>query len=528
MESSVPDPRPIKPAEPQTLDARALPNWWLAPFLVLPWLNPYTAGPTPNFWPWLLSALCAVILWLFQRRLNVELVAAGWVLAAVVSAAIGLMQYFGLAPALSPWISQPEAGEAYANLRQRNQFATLTSIGLVALIGLLALRDRRAQQPADQGWRLPVWAYLFALLLALGNAVSSSRTGLLQWLLIALLTAWWALPGRWRLLVFAAQAVLAYGVAVLTLPWLLELATGVRSAGLFGRIVETAGCGSRKILWSNVLTLIAQKPWLGWGWGELDYAHFITLYPGARFCEILDNAHNLPLHLAVELGVPAALAVCGALGWLVWRARPWRETDPARQMAWGVLAVIGLHSLLEYPLWYGPFQLAAALSIGLLCPEVGADAAQRKGFHHEFERKRPVAHYLRAPAAIIMIVMLAAAGIGYYRVSQIYLPPAERSAAFRDDPLGKLGDSRLFHHQALFAELSITSLKPDNAAAVHAMALELLHYSPEPRVIEKLIESAVLLGRDDEAVQYLARYRAAFPQDHARWAGKTRSGGAGL
>ena len=40
------------------------------------------------------------------------------------------------------------------------------------------------------------------------------------------------------------------------------------------------------------------------------------------------------------------------------------------------------------------------------------------------------------------------------------------------------------------------------------------------RVIEKLIESAVLLGRDDEAALYLARYRAAFPKDHARWAGK--------
>ena len=108
--------------------------------LVLPWLTPYTAGPTPNVWPWLLSALCAVLLWLFRRRLNPEWVAAGWVGAAVISALIGLVQYFGLAPDLSPWINQPQAGEAYANLRQRNQFATLTSIGLTALLGWLALR----------------------------------------------------------------------------------------------------------------------------------------------------------------------------------------------------------------------------------------------------------------------------------------------------------------------------------------------------------------------------------------------------
>jgi hypothetical protein len=37
-------------------------------------------------------------------------------------------------------------------------------------------------------------------------------------------------------------------------------------------------------------------------------------------------------------------------------------------------------------------------------------------------------------------------------------------------------------------------------------------------VIEKLIESAVMLGRDDEAMAYLARYRVAFPKEYALWA----------
>ncbi|MGB2883539.1 MAG: Wzy polymerase domain-containing protein, partial [Rhodoferax sp.] len=48
-------------------------------------------------------------------------------------------------------------------------------------------------------------------------------------------------------------------------------------------------------------------------------------------------------------------------------------------------------------------------------------------------------------------------------------------------------------------------------------ALQLLHFSSEPRVIEKLIESATLLGRDDDAVYYLQRYKAAFPDAYARW-----------
>ncbi|WP_296908603.1 Wzy polymerase domain-containing protein [Polaromonas sp.] len=481
--------------------------------LVLPWLNPYTAGPTPNAWPWLFSAACAVILWLFQRKLDGRLIASGWILAASLSALVGLLQYFGLAPDFNPWISQTQAGEAFGNLRQRNQLATLMSIGLVALIALLALPKGPGREMAGRRG-MPWWALASALLLAVGNAASGSRTGLLQWLLIPALTAWWVLPGGRRLLVFALQALLAFGVAVMMLPWLLELLTGVQIGGLFGRLTEAPTCESRKILWSNVLTLIAEKPWLGWGWGELDYAHFITLYSGPRFCEILDNAHNLPLHLAVELGLPAAVAICGALSWLVWRARPWAETDAARQMAWGVLAVILLHSLLEYPLWYGPFQLAAGLSAGLLWARRPPGA----GFSPEIGQNRPVVQYFRLCIAIFMIATLATVAVSYYRVSQIYLPPAERSAAYQGDTLAKIRNSALFPHQAEFAELSMTALTPETAATLHALALGLLHYSPEPRVIEKLIESAVMLGRDDEALQYLARYRAAFPLEHARWA----------
>lgn len=514
-----------KPKNPHDADFFWSTHWrhgWLGIFLVLPWLSPYTAGPTPNAWPWLISAFCAVILWLLRRRLNVKLIAATWVLAAGISAAIGLVQYFGLAHALSPWVSQTGPGEAFANLRQRNQFATLTSIGLIALLAWVALMAPPGVSRMSAA-RVPWWANATAVLLALGNAASNSRTGLLQWALVLALTAWWAASDRRHLLVLALRAMLAYAVALLALPWLLELVTGVSSGGLLARLVETPGCASRRVLWSNVLTLIGQKPWLGWGWGELDYAHFITQYAGPRFCDILDNAHNLPLQLAVELGLPVALTASVAAGWMVWRAKPWRESNPARQMAWGVLAVIMLHSMVEYPLWYGPFQLAAGLCIGVLwataaAPEPRAGAAPDPHGHRKDKINSAVTLISNTFTAIITIAVLLYAGADYYRVSQIYLPAAERSAAYRDDTLDKIRGTWLFRDQARFAELSVTALTPGNAAAMYAMALELLHYSPEPRVIEKLIESAVLLGRDEEAALYLARYRAAFPQDYARWA----------
>lgn len=139
--------------------------------------------------------------------------------------------------------------------------------------------------------------------------------------------------------------------------------------------------------------------------------------------------------LAVELGIPA-LAICGGLGWLVWRGQPWRKTDPVRQMAWGVLAVIGLHSLLEYPLWYGPFQMATGLAVALLCSGLGGEAASGISGKNQAQ-KMPIAQYGRALAAITMMTILASVAVGYQRVSQIYRPPEERSAAMRDDTLEK-------------------------------------------------------------------------------------------
>jgi O-antigen ligase len=484
--------------------------------ITLPWLNPFSPGPTAAVVPWLFTLGCLALLLLFAVRVRLaEVAASAWLVAALLSSLLGLLQYFGASAVFGPWVNNTELGEAFANLRQRNQFATLTNIGLVALLWWVARSQSTPLPVADEthtaslNWRrlAPMTA---AILLAMGNAASSSRTGLLQLvLLLALAWLWgsWRQPALRRVLL---ATVLAYGVASVALPLVAGLDFG--AAGLLARLRDGAPlCASRVTLWGNVLQLIAQKPWLGWGWNELDYAHFITLYPGARFCDILDNAHNLPLHLAVELGLPLALALGGVGAWAVWRARPWREPDATRQMAWAVLAVILLHSLLEYPLWYGPFQVAFGLSVWLLWSSPDRLLEKFKGFW-------PLAPVLPAVVATVLVIIVGYVAWDYHRVSQIYLASSKRSAAYRDDTLAKIGDSWLFAHQVRFAELTTTPVTADNAVHVHDLAAAMLHFSPEPRVIEKLIESAVLLGRDQEALFYLARYQAAFPARHARWA----------
>jgi len=492
--------------------------------LVIPWINPFAPGPSPAALPLLVSWFCilAIAGFAVARRMAVErlisVVVWSWLIAGLISCAIGVLQYFGAAADLSPWINQPRYGEAFANLRQRNQFATLTGIALAAFFWLIA-QAREKGMALPSAFKSPVLlAFLTVGLLAVGNAISSSRTGLFQ---LVLLCALYGLWGQWRhaavrhLLLWA---VLVYAVAAITMPVLAGL--DLTLFGVFARLKQDDACGSRMVLWSNVLHLIAQKPWLGWGWGELDYAHFITLYHGPRFCDILDNAHNLPLHLAVELGLPFALLVCGGFTWWVLRQKPWAERDATRQMAWAVIALILLHSMLEYPLWYGPFQIAFGLCVFLLWQNTSPFSELEKTA--EKTSNWPLRSIIQAQTAIIFVAFVAYAAWDYRRISQIYLLPEARDAAYRDNTLVKIRSSWLFADQVQFAELLVTPLTAANAAWTRNTAGQVLHYSPEPRVIEKLIESALLLNKQDDALAYVERYRAAFPKEHAAWAKKNQ------
>jgi len=162
--------------------------------------------------------------------------------------------------------------------------------------------------------------------------------------------------------------------------------------------------------------------------------------------------------------------------------------------------------MLEYPLWYGPFQMACGLSIWLLwrTPE---------------RPPNPSATVTLLPGllAVLLAIALTYAAWDYRRVSQIYLAGEFRAAEYRENTMEKIRDSLLFQDQVRFAELTMAEVTPENAGYLHDLALDMLHFSPEARVVEKLIDSASMLGRQDEVAYYLARYQVAFPESHAAW-----------
>ena len=496
--------------------------------LVIPWLNPFTVGPNSASLQTFATVFCATCLVVYagqNRRFTgpafTGLVAGAWGIAALVSAVIGLLQYSGHSDAFSPWISLTSGGEAYGNLRQRNQFATLLNIGLASLLWWQSegwLRHGRATVPPRGRPALQTLACLFVALLAFATVASASRTGLLQWLLICAASVWWqrrshasdgAEPTLLRPWQLALWALACYGIASRLLPL---MGSGVAHPEIWDRLRSGEGtCSSRIILWSNVLELIAEKPWFGWGAGELAYAHFSHLYAGPRFCEILDNAHNLPLHIAVTLGVPVAVLFCAAVVAAGVRWRPWRERDADRQLAWSVLALIGLHSLLEYPLWYAPFQMAVALAI--LVASGAAFRARWLG--------AGVTHLI----AGVGFVACAYVAWDYLRVSQIYLPHDQRLSAYQEDTLEKIQGSWLYRSTVQFATLTVTPLTPETAAPLLELAKAMLHFSPEPMVLDKVLEAARLVGRDEDIAYFAPRYQRAYPTYYAQWLARQSDSG---
>jgi O-antigen ligase len=484
--------------------------------LVLPWIQPLSAGPWRNAWPWLISAACLAALLLLRRHWRPQTVARAWLLAALIGSLMALLQYLGWSADWSPWVAPIGPGEGAGNLRQRNQFASLTAIGLIGLIYLAAGPPRARPSPSPQAMRW-AWALPALLLLAAGHAVTSSRTGLLAWVLV-LLGCLWFRSGR-QAISLAALGLLLYGCASALMPMALEWALAAQGgaspcAGRPCNAIErmaSAGSDSRLTLWHNVIALIAERPWSGWGWNELGYAHYITLFEGPRFTEKLDNAHNLPLHLAVELGLPLTLLMGATLLGLLWRARPWAETRPWRQAAWGVLVVIGLHSLLEYPLWYGPFQVTVLVCV------IGLAWRPRSAIASPTPMGSPGPDRWIDALALGLMLGVAVIAFDYHRTSQVYLPTHQRHSVYRNEPLQAAQASWFFQNHARFATLTLTPLRADNAAEQLALAQEMLHHSAEPVVIERLLDSAVLLGHHELLAFHSRRYEAAYPQAHAKW-----------
>jgi O-antigen ligase len=407
----------------------------------------------------------------------------GLAVAGVASALIGFVQVYLPQWADGTWIAVSAIGDrAVGNLRQPNHQSSLLLWAMIATLWL-----------AESG-RLPRrLAPLVLLFLLAGVTLTASRTGMVGAGLLAL----WGLVDR--RLSRAARVQLWLAPLAYWAFYELYAAIAHQQAAVFGGEVQLQKSdisSSRFGIWANTLALIAAHPWTGVGFGEFNFAWSLNVFPG-RPIAFFDHTHNLPLQLAVELGVPLATLVIALLLFALWRAGRDSCSGPPpdmalRRTALAMVVMISLHSLLEYPLWYAYFLLPAAFAFGIA---LGGPAP---------ERAPPTSgpcFSLWLLAATLLTVGSAVSLIDYRRVSVIFAPPA--NAAPLAQRIAEGQRSWYFGHHADYAAATTAPHPSQQMAALQRAP----HYLLDTRIMMAWATALDEIGQTDKARHLADRLR---------------------
>lgn len=436
-----------------------------------------------------------------------DLFAQGLAWTGVVSIALAVIQVFIPHLADGNLIAEPiVAGRAVGNLRQPNHFSTLLFwCGCGA--AWLGRRGRWRQELAT-----------LALALCIGAIVwTASRTGMVGMLL---LTIWGVrdrrMPKALRIALIAAPLI--YGAWWEVMAWWAQTGADHHFAAQ-ARLHDGSDISSSRFkIWADTLGLIKAHPWTGVGWGEFNLAWTFSEFPH-RPIAFFDHTHDLILQWAVELGIPLTVLLSGLTAWGVfalhrqWWVKDGDEGDRVAVMSAcaAIVAMAGLHSLLEYPLWYGYFLLPTAFAWGLGLAAAsqctGAKIATAAGTKIASEAA-PARSTWGVPLGLAMAAGAIWCTIDYQWAASIYAP---REGAGPLDQRIRAGQKMpWFGYQADYAHA--TRPDEDEPSMPPIAFARTLHNLVDARLMIAYARSLAEHGRVDEA-RYVVQRLQEFHSD---------------
>jgi O-antigen ligase len=310
------------------------------------------------------AALMALLGHALGRTVALDSIARtlAWFLLAggLLQALIGLAQHYSVSTPLDFLVARKDRAVIYGNLAQPNHYGACVTLSLVSaayLYGRGTLRGALA---------VPCAALLLVVL-----ALAGARSAWLYLMVLAVFAVLLHRSGRdgasRRLAVFACALLPGFIAAhgLVALPFLVpEQGLWVTSVDRLFQVAS--GVRTRLDLWWEAWQMFLAAPVLGAGFGQFAWHHFLYQAAGDAPAagRLFNHAHNIVLHLLAETGIAGATFVIGAvLGWFAGLRRV--KLDLTWWWLLSLLAVIGIHSLLEYPLWYAYFLGPAALLLGL-------------------------------------------------------------------------------------------------------------------------------------------------------------------
>ncbi len=365
---------------------------------------------------------------------------------------------------------------------------------LIVLIPLILSRAALAKGAPPRALLL-----LYALLSALLLLLTSSRgawlgllAGGLLWGVLLLahhnLLSLSRLRGWWNERTRTLQAGLAGGALLSAVILMIIGIIFIRSFSVGGRSL-----GLRVEMYDAAVQLFAEKPLTGQG--LFTYGRGLVRLPDIRPDKPHSHAHNAPLQIAAELGLPgvAALLLTVAAGARAaganWQAMRERERVMLMGAAGGVLA-FGVHHLTDLPAMMPAIALTGLLALALLvAPEKQEFTAEKRQKEEEFtteaQRKSREgydwvrdASRARAVGIVALWAALLVSGLWSSRVNGDYVN-ALRAAVGQGDYRGAAAQLdaviaadpalSLYHYQRAFL-LGMAAHAGDEAALREAIA----------------------------------------------------------
>ncbi len=448
----------------------------------------------------------AMLAWRLKQVFGMETVVAAlsWFVVAgtLVNASIGLMQFWGVQSPLSPYVLPQIHGQIYANTGQPNHLANYLCLGLASLAYLYGVR--RLALPLALAAAAP-------LLLVL--TVSGSRS---VWLYLIALVILGVVLQRLRPQP-AASRILGFGIACvcgfLAMQWLAEFllpGAALRVETIRARM-GTEGMHSeiRMRVWYEAWLMFLDAPFFGVGFRQFAWQHFLlnAQLPAPRTeSAIIDHSHNLVLQTMAEFGIAGVAVLCAGLAAFL---SGLRRQEPSAHLWWlcAVLAILGIHSMLEYPLWYAYFLGIAVVALG-----VSETATLQVG--------------VRSRGRLVLVPMLllgcmAAANVYQdYRTLQslhrIQPQPSGAAAQSGDNTAAVLLELQQHSLFAPFVELALSRLMVLNREQIDdklAFNGLVMHFAPSADVVYRQAILLALKGEQEAARAQWELAEANYPSD---------------
>ncbi len=341
-------------------------------------VNPYRSGSALT-----LLLTYGAIFWLalqFCRdRELAKTVLYALTFSALVYAVYGLLiEFSGLNMVL--WVEKRAYRESLTStFINRNSYATFAGLGLICASAVIHRRMSKLASP-DLGRREQLRLYLSRigerewifflvwLIIATALFLTDSRAGV-----VSACAGVFAFLGIVRLSggrsSFFAKTIGA--TIIVTIIFLFSISGGQLSKRLGAISTDTES--TRPLVWALALEAMNDAPLLGMGYGSYPDVFHLYRTEDSRLRIRVEKAHNTYLENALELGVPATVALTSAIGvlaivcFLGARRRRRDHIYPAAAVA--ATVTVGLHSAVDFSLQIPAVAATYCLILGAGCAQ---------------------------------------------------------------------------------------------------------------------------------------------------------------